>query len=103
MRSVAARTPHVRDVIVRLAKMEVARKVHYDACDMQNGELTWSCGGAGDAGDNSPECDVLDSSVDDFDSPPPLQPRKLFDATDCNDDEGQPMNNNNKIPIFVTG
>ncbi|KAG5310713.1 WEE1 kinase, partial [Acromyrmex insinuator] len=83
--------------------MEVVRKVHYDACDMQNGELTWSCGGTGDADDNSPECDILDSSVDDFDSPPPLQPRKLFDATDCNDDEGQPMNNNNKIPIFVTG
>lgn len=87
--------------------MEVARKVHYDACDIQNGELTllsWSRGRVTHPGDNNPECDVFDSSVDDFDSPPPLQPRKLFDATDCNDDdESQPMNNNNKIPIFVTG
>ncbi|XP_077259785.1 wee1-like protein kinase 2 isoform X2 [Temnothorax americanus] len=96
--------------------MEVARKVHYDACDMQNGELTWSCGGtngggSGDGGDgdgdgdgrDSPECPyVLDSSVDEFDSPPPLQPRKLFNAADCNDDE-HPVNDNNKIPIFVTG
>lgn len=103
--------------------MEVARKVHYDACDMKNGELTWSCGGGGGGGGNgngdgvgagsgvvgggggghSPECNVLNSSGDDFGSPPPLQPRKLFDATDCNDDEDQPMNNNNKILPFVTG
>jgi len=93
----------VRDVILRPANMEVARKVHYDACDMQNGELTWSCGGGGGGGDVAvAECDVLDSSADDFDSPPSLQPRKLFDATDCNDNVGQAMNNNNKIP-FVTG
>lgn len=84
--------------------MEVARKVHYDACDMQNGELTWSCGSNGGVGSNSPECGMLDCTVDDFDSsPPPLQPRKLFDAADCNDDEGQPTNNNNKISVFVTG
>ncbi|XP_011641526.1 wee1-like protein kinase [Pogonomyrmex barbatus] len=89
--------PYVRDVILRTANMEVARKVHYDARDMKNGELSWSCGR------NSPDCDVLDSSVDEFDSPPPLQPRKLFNALDCNDDEGQPTNNNNKIPPSITG
>lgn len=91
--------------------MEVARKVHYDACDMQNGELTWSCGGNGSVGGSSPnECDILDCSVENYDDPsssssppPPLQPRKLFDATDYNDNEDQPTNNNNKIPIFVTG
>ncbi|XP_025986955.1 wee1-like protein kinase 2 isoform X2 [Solenopsis invicta] len=90
--------------------MEVARKVHYDACDMQNGELTWSCGGNGSVGGSSPnECDILDCSVENYDDPsssssppPPLQPRKLFDATDYNDNEDQPTNNNNKIPIFVT-
>ncbi|KAL0099306.1 hypothetical protein PUN28_020106 [Cardiocondyla obscurior] len=83
--------------------MEVARKVHYDARNMQNSELTWSCAAGAAAGDGagSPEfCGALDSSVEDFDSPP-LQPRKLFDAADCNDDE--PTNNNNKIQIFVTG
>ncbi|XP_011866312.1 PREDICTED: wee1-like protein kinase 1-A isoform X2 [Vollenhovia emeryi] len=85
--------------------MEVVR-VHYDAYDMQNGELTWSCGGsggaagdagnAGDCGSGSPGCNVLDSSEEIFDSPPPppLQPRKLFEAPDCNDDD-EPMNNNN--------
>lgn len=81
--------------------MEVARKVHYDSRDMQNGELTWSCGNAG-VGGNSPECDVLNSSTDDFELSSPLQPRKLFDAADCNDDESQTINNN-KIPSFVTG
>jgi len=95
---------HVRDVIPRPANMEVARKVHYDARDMQNGELTWSCGvgvGGADDVDVGNAASVLDSSMGDFDSPPPLQPRKLFDAADCNDDE--PADNNNKIPSFVTG
>ncbi|XP_020296605.1 wee1-like protein kinase 1-A isoform X2 [Pseudomyrmex gracilis] len=73
--------------------MEVAQKVRYDACDMQNEELSWSCR------TSSPDCetgDIMDSSTDDFGSPPtPLQPRKLF-TTDCNDNENDVPTNNNK-------
>ncbi|XP_012539238.1 wee1-like protein kinase 2 isoform X2 [Monomorium pharaonis] len=95
--------------------MEIARKVHYDACDMQNGELTWSYSNGSNSAvsnGNSPVCGLLDCSMENYDLSPPLQPRKLFDAADEDgdededeDEEGQPTNNNNnKIPsLVVTG
>lgn len=94
--------------------MEVARKVHYDACDMQNGELTWSCAvGEGGSGGSGVSCGSSSSSggngriSPDLDctvlgSSPQLQPRKLFDAEDCDDDD-EPVNNNKRILPFVAG
>lgn len=80
--------------------MEVAQKLHFDACDIQDEELNISCR------TNSSGCDVddiLDSSAEDFGCSPPLQPRKLsFSNTmDCSDSENNqsvPINNN-KTPI----
>ncbi|XP_025156397.1 wee1-like protein kinase isoform X2 [Harpegnathos saltator] len=79
---------------------------HFEAGNMpQDEELNISCR------TNSSGCDVdgdlLDTSVEDFGSPPPLQPRKLsFNSMDCNDspESAQRANNNNKIPqSVVTG
>lgn len=85
--------------------MEVAQKVHFDACDIQDEELNISCR------TNSSGCDVddiLDSSAEDLGCSPPLQPRKLsFSNTmDCSDSEGSQATqvDNNKTPVSnVTG
>lgn len=84
---------------------EVAQKLHFEAHDMQqNEELNISCR------TNSSGCDVddmLDTSTEDFGSPPPLQPRKLSfnSAMDCGDSpetvRHPTVNNNNKMPPAV--
>lgn len=70
-----------------LKDMEVAQKLHFDACDIQNEELNISCH------TNSSGCDVddiLDSSAEDLGCSPPLQPKKLFRNTmGCCDSESK--------------
>ncbi|XP_072761345.1 wee1-like protein kinase 2 isoform X2 [Anoplolepis gracilipes] len=79
-------------MIPRVAmKATATQKLHYDACNMQNEELSWSC-----RLDNNSDCDVGNSSTDDFGTPPPLQPRKLFETMDCT--ENQSTNNNRISP-----
>ncbi|XP_029673195.1 wee1-like protein kinase isoform X2 [Formica exsecta] len=78
-------------MIPRVA-MKAMQKLHYEACDMQNEELSWSC-----RVDNNSDCDIGNSSADDFGTPPPLQPRKLFETMDCID-ESQSTNNNRISP-----
>lgn len=81
------------------------QKIHFEACNMpQSEELNISCR------TSSSGCDVedmLDTSMEDFGSPLPLQPRKLsFNNMDCNNSPEFSLrtNNNNKIvSIAPTG
>ncbi|XP_012270915.1 wee1-like protein kinase [Orussus abietinus] len=85
--------------------MEVAQKLHFEACDIEDEELNISCR------INSSGCDiddVLDSSAEDFRCSPLPQPRKLSfgSSMDCSDSEtNQPVSiNNNRTPVLlVTG
>ena len=84
--------------------MEVAQKLHFDACDIEDEELNISCR------TNSSGCDVedvLDSSAEDFGMSPLPQSRKLSfsNSMDFSDSESnQPLAINNKTPaISVTG
>ncbi|XP_046744090.1 wee1-like protein kinase [Diprion similis] len=78
--------------------MEIAQKLNFDACDIEDEELNISCR------TNSSGCDVddvLNSSADDFECSPFHQPRKLsFSAAmECGDTDSIP-----KTPtIAVTG
>lgn len=92
------------DLCRRSEEMEVAQKLHFDACDIQDEELNISCR------TNSSGCDVddiLDSSGEDLGCSPTLQPRKLFANTmDCSDSENNqsmPLNNNKTPMVNMTG
>lgn len=69
--------------------MDIAQKLNFDACDIEDEELNISCR------TNSSGCDVddvLNSSAEDFESSSPFhQPRKLsFSAAmDCSDTESR--------------
>ncbi|XP_033332534.1 wee1-like protein kinase [Megalopta genalis] len=81
--------------------MEIAQKLHFEACDIRDEELNISCR------TNSSGCDVddiLNSSADDLGCSP-LQPRKLsfsntMDCSDCESNSNQNvLTNNNKTPV----
>ncbi|KAK2583392.1 hypothetical protein KPH14_009380 [Odynerus spinipes] len=84
--------------------MEVARKLHFDACDIEDEELNISSPG------NNSSCDiedVFDSSGEYSGCLPTLQPRKLSftapPACDLNESITMPHNNNKVPAITVTG
>ncbi|KAG7214028.1 hypothetical protein KM043_001397 [Ampulex compressa] len=85
--------------------MEVAQKLHFDACDIQDEELNISCRTNSSGYDVE---DILDSSAEDFGCSPLLHPRKLSfsDTMDCSENETNqtvPLNNNKTPVINVTG
>lgn len=84
--------------------MEVARKLHFDACDIEDEELNISSLG------NNSSCDiedVFDSSTEYSGCLSTLQPKKLSftspPACDLNETFTVPYNNNKTPAISVTG